>query len=77
MVEDSEQLALPGKQRKPKTKARIAARVKGMLAVLPSVVTEGVQPLNVGFFKLEAMRNRTVADAKLKSALRKAVKSKE
>lgn len=46
------------------TRARdvIKARVvKELPALRNMVVPEGVQPLNVGFFQLEAMRSRTSA----------------
>lgn len=76
MAEKGEQ-ALPVPKRKPRKREQIAARVvKEMRRIKVAKVRgeDGVQPLNVGFFQLEALRTRKVAKAK--TAKRAVVKGK-
>ena len=56
-----------GRKRNAPDKAKIAARVFPVLAY-----REGVQPLNPGFFQIEAARNEKAA--KLRSAVAKRVR---
>jgi hypothetical protein len=61
--------------RVPRTKDAVAERVQGLVAKLPEPVrSRGVQPLNPGFFQLEAMR--VGAGAKAKAAQRQQMKGK-
>lgn len=54
-----------GKRRKPPSNGVVAARVaKRLLKIEPRVRAENIQPLNPGFFLLEAMRARAGAKSK-------------
>ncbi len=60
-----EERPVSGPERKPRTGGQVAERISKVLTAMPPVPAfVGVQPLNIGFFKLEAIRNRTVAKAK-------------
>lgn len=61
---ESEQLAA-GKQRKPRNNMAVAASVaKRLSEIVPRARAANIQPLNPGFFTLEAMRARAGAKAK-------------
>jgi len=63
------------RKRAPRTKELIVARVQELTNKLPEPIRgEGVQPLNPGFFQLEAMR--AGAGAKSKTAQRRQMKGK-
>jgi hypothetical protein len=62
-------------KRAPRTKETVAARVQEVLDKLPAPVrSHGVQPLNPGFFQLEAIR--AGAGAKERTAQRQQMKGK-
>lgn len=64
------------RKRKAPSDKVIAARVADHCACDCPPVAEGVTPINPGFFQLERMRQRQVADKKARAAKRGKVRGK-